>query len=512
VTPLSAKRRADGPAVTRKPKAKRPGTTKQRLMRVLKWGLIAALAGSLALIGVFVYLYKTTSIPDPNKDFQTQTSFVYYSDGKAQLGQYATQNRQIIALSDMPQNLKDAVVAAEDRTFWTNHGIDPKGIIRAAFNDARGGATQGASTITQQYVKILYLTQERSLNRKVHEAILSLKLQKQLTKQKILEGYLNTIYFGRGAYGVQAAAQAYFGVDAADLTLKQSAVLASVLNNPSQFDPANGKSNKQALDSRYRYVISGMASMGAIPDAEASKAERHLPHMPKFRESSKYGQQKGHMLTLVRQELHQLDFTDDQIDGGGLRVTTTFTKKAMAAARAGALQVRPHISDKFLHVAVATVQPGTGALLGFFGGQNYLHSQINWAQAGGMVGSTFKPASLAAAITDGYSLKSTWEGNSPYTFPDGLEVHNEGDSTGTNYGSAISSITALEQSVNTAFVDMSASMQNGPQKILTMANKMGIPPADADPHYPGIPNTSRDLDADALITLGKARVSEPTST
>jgi membrane peptidoglycan carboxypeptidase len=507
VTPLSAKRRADGPAVTRKPKAKRPGTTKQRLMRVLKWGLIAALAGSLALIGVFVYLYKTTSIPDPNKDFQTQTSFVYYSDGKAQLGQYATQNRQIIALSDMPQNLKDAVVAAEDRTFWTNHGIDPKGIIRAAFNDARGGATQGASTITQQYVKILYLTQERSLNRKVHEAILSLKLQKQLTKQKILEGYLNTIYFGRGAYGVQAAAQAYFGVDAADLTLKQSAVLASVLNNPSQFDPANGKSNKQALDSRYRYVISGMASMGAIPDAEASKAERHLPHMPKFRESSKYGQQKGHMLTLVRQELHQLDFTDDQIDGGGLRVTTTFTKKAMAAARAGALQVRPHISDKFLHVAVATVQPGTGALLGFFGGQNYLHSQINWAQAGGMVGSTFKPASLAAAITDGYSLKSTWEGNSPYTFPDGLEVHNEGDSTGTNYGSAISSITALEQSVNTAFVDMSASMQNGPQKILTMANKMGIPPADADPHYPGIPNTSRDLDADALITLGKARVS-----
>jgi membrane peptidoglycan carboxypeptidase len=505
VTPLSAKRRATGPAKTRKPK--RPGTTKRRLLRVLKWGLIAALVGSLCLIGTFVYLYKTTSIPNPNEDFQTQTSFVFYSDGKSEVGQYATQNRQIIPLGQMPQNLQDAAVAAEDRTFYSNHGIDPKGIIRAAFNDARGGDTQGASTITQQYVKILYLTQQRSLSRKVHEAILSLKLQKQLSKDKILEGYLNTIYFGRGAYGVQAAAQAYFGVDAADLTLRQSAVVASVLNNPSQFDPANGKSNKQALEGRYRYVLSGMASMGTITAAQAEKAERRLPHLPVFRESSRYGQQKGHMLTLVRQELHALDFTDDQIDGGGLRVTTTFTPKAMAAARSGVMAVRPDISDKFLHTAVATVEPGTGALLGFYGGQNYLHSQINWAEAGGMVGSTFKPASLAAAITDGYSLKSTWEGNSPYTFPDGLEVHNEGDSTGTNYGSAISSITAMEQSVNTAFVDMSASMENGPQKILSMANKMGIPPTEADPHYPGIPSTSRDLDADALITLGKARVS-----
>ena len=123
------------------------------------------------------------------------------------------------------------------------------------------------------------------------------------------------------------------------------------------------------------------------------------------------------------------------------------------------------------------MQPGTGALLGFYGGQNYLRSQINWAEAGGMVGSTFKPASLATAIANGYSLKSTWDGNSPYTFPDGLEVHNEGDSTGTNYGSAISSMEAMEQSVNTAFVDMSASIPDGPEKILTQAEKMGIPPA-----------------------------------
>ena len=141
------KRRAEGPAVKRKPKP--PGSAKRRLLRLLKWGLIVSLVGSLVLIGAFVYLYKTTPIPNPNKDFQTQSSFVYYADGKTQIGQYATQNRQIIPLSEMPANLTNAVVAAEDRTFWTNHGIDPKGIIRAAFNDPRGGATQGASTITQ---------------------------------------------------------------------------------------------------------------------------------------------------------------------------------------------------------------------------------------------------------------------------------------------------------------------------------------------------------------------------
>jgi membrane peptidoglycan carboxypeptidase len=503
------KRRADGPAKKRKPKPSGPGQSKakRRVLRVLKWGLIVSLVGSLVLIGVFVYLYKTTPIPNPNKDFQTQSSFVYYGDGKTEIGQYATQNRQIIPLSEMPSSLKDAVVAAEDRTFWTNHGIDPKGIIRAAFNDARGGATQGASTITQQYVKILYLTQERSLSRKVHEAILSLKLQQEKSKQQILEGYLNTIYFGRGAYGVQAAAQAYFGVDAKDLSLRQSAVIASVLNNPSEFDPANGKQAKHALKGRYRYVLQGMASMGTITDAQATQAERKLPTFPVFKQSSRYGGQKGHILTLVRQQLHALDFTDDQIDGGGLRVYTTLTKKAMTAANEGVHEVRPHLSYKELHVAVATVQPGTGALLGFYAGQDYLQSQINWATAGGMVGSTIKPASLAAAITDGYSLQSTWDGNSPYTFPDGLEVHNEGDSTGTNYGAKISSLTALEQSVNTAFVDMSNTMKNGPQKILAMANKMGIPPAKPDPQYPGIPSTSRDLEADALLTLGKARVS-----
>ena len=133
--------------------------------------------------------------------------------------------------------MQDAAIAAEDRTFYTNSGIDPKGILRAAFSNAKGNATQGASTITQQYVKILYLSQERTLSRKVKEAFLSLKVQQEKSKSAILEGYLNTIYFGRGAYGVQAAANAYFDKPAKKLTVPESAMLAAILNSPNYLSP-----------------------------------------------------------------------------------------------------------------------------------------------------------------------------------------------------------------------------------------------------------------------------------
>ncbi|MEZ5093581.1 transglycosylase domain-containing protein [Nocardioides sp.] len=529
-----AKRRASGPAVTKSPtrtraaassggSSKKPGKSapakgrwKRRILKTFAWLTVLGLLGVIFAAGAFVYVYNKTEIPDPNSEFLTQTTQVFYADGKTPLGTFATQDRESIPLKKMPQTLQDAVVSAEDRTFWTNKGIDPKGIIRAAFNNAKGGSVQGASTITQQYVKILYLTSERSLQRKVKEAMLSLKLQREYSKQEILEGYLNTIYFGRGAYGVQAAAQAYFQVDAKDLDLQQSAVLASVLNNPTAFDPANGKDAKLRLKERYAYVLDGMAQMGNLSQADADEAAKHLPDFPKIEVSSKNGGQNGFMLALVREELHTLGYTDQQIDGGGLKVTTTFTKEAMRAARQGVVSQRPtttydgqgKINDKNLHAAAATVQVGTGALLGFYGGQNFLQSQINWAVAGGMVGSTMKPFTLAAALEQGFALKDTFEGNSPYVFPDGLEVKNEGAGDGNDYGSHVTATKALEESINTAFIDMSVSMDDGPAAIDKMANELGVPPAKANDKYPGIPSTSRDLSPDdTLITLGKARIS-----
>ena len=302
---MSGKRRAAGPRSSSSKPPKRPRSRKQKVWRVARWFLIVGLVGLLVVTGGFVYLYRSTDIPNPNKDFETQTSFVYYADGKSEVGSYATQNRESISLDEMPDNLQNAVVAAENRSFWSDNGIDPRGILRAAFSNAKGNATQGASTITQQYVKILYLSQERSYERKMKEAVLSLKLQRTKSKSEILEGYLNTIYFGRGAYGVQAAAQAYFDKDAKDLNLRQAAVLASVLNNPSYFDPANGSDSRAALKERYDYVLDGMAAAGNITAAEAEEAKRRLPKFPKIKAESKYGGQKGHMLTMVRDELQR---------------------------------------------------------------------------------------------------------------------------------------------------------------------------------------------------------------
>lgn len=508
---MSGKRRADGPSVkTKGAQAPRPPRTwKARLLRLVKWGLIATLAGLLLLAVGFFIAYRSIDIPDPNKDFQIQTSYVYYQGGKSEVGRFAgAQNRESIPFSEMPQTVKDAVVAAENQTFYTDSGVDPKGILRAALNNAQGDAVQGGSTITQQYVKILYLTQERSYTRKLREAVLALKLQRQQSKSQILEGYLNTIYFGRGAYGIQAAAKTWFGKDAKDLSLRESAVLASVINNPTQFDPVNGDANREALLGRYRYVLSSMGKLKMIAPQTAQTAEGRLPTFPKVKVQSANGGQRGHILALVKSELLRLGYSEDQIEGGGLKVTTTLTKTGMRAAEQGIKQERPDgLSDKELHVAAASVEPGTGDLKGFYAGQDYLKSQINWALRGASVGSTFKPFAMAAAVKDGFSIKDTFDGNSPYYFPDGSRVVNEGSGLGQDYGAGVSGIYAMQQSINTAFIDMTVSMKDGPRKIVDMAYRMGVPPNQPSARFPGLPNTSGDLTDQTRVTLGTARVS-----
>ncbi len=475
------------------------------MKKTLKWSGITGLVLALLATLTFIVLYRAIDIPDPNADFQTETTYVYYSDGKSELGRYAEQNRNSIPLSEMPDFVKDGVVAAEDRSFWTNNGIDPRGILRAAFSNASGNDTQGASTITQQYVKILYLSQEHSYKRKVREAVVSLKLHRQQSKEQILEGYLNTIYFGRGAYGIDAAAQTWFRKPAKDLTLRESAVLSSVINNPTLFDPANGKHNRQSLKNRYTRVLNAMAQMGVVSAEQATKAAKKLPAFPKARAETTYGGQKGHALTMIRKELLRLGFTEQEIQGGGLRVTTTLTKKAMDAAEQGVDEARPE-DVKGLHIAAASVEPGTGALRGFYGGQDYLDSQLNWAVSGGLPGSTFKVFALAAGINAGFALKDTFDGNSPFEFAEGQRpVRNLGGGDGTDYG-RVNLIRATEDSINTAFVDLTMALPDGPKDVLKMAKAMGIP---ADDKSRGLDNlrTSPGLQANPGIALGSATVS-----
>jgi membrane peptidoglycan carboxypeptidase len=499
-----------GSTRSKKPKkstksAEEPTSWKRRLLTIAKWGSITGLVLVLIACGLFFVAYRSIDIPDPNADYLTQTTHVYYADGKSELGAFAIQQRDPIDLDEMPETVKDAVVAAEDQTFWTNQGIDPKGILRAAFSNASsGGVTQGGSTITQQYVKVLYLTQERSWKRKVKEAILSLKVENQLSKEEVLEGYLNTIYFGRGAYGVQAAAQAYFEVDAKDLDLKQSAVLAAVLNNPNNLDPANGKDAKQALKERYQYVVGEMVDMGEVEEDQGNRAYKRLPDFPETDTEGTYQGQKGHVLTMVKKELLRLGFSEQEISGGGLEVTTTFTPKAMIAAKDGQAAARPDgYGYKNLHVGVATVEPGTGAIRGIYAGQDYLLSQLNWAVEGGQAGSTFKPFALAAGIKDGFSLKDTFDGDSPYVFPDGSDVENEFNQS---YG-RVNLITATQDSINTAYVDLTESMEDGPEKIVDTAVDMGIPPIERPKDGWGFPDYTEGLEANPGVALGPQTVS-----
>ena len=461
--------------------------------------LILGIVGVLVLCAIFFFAYQRTTLPDPNAEYQSQTTFVYYADGKGKVGSFATQNRQSVPLGKISQSMQDAVVAAEDRTFWTNKGIDPKGIIRAAFSNAQGNATQGASTITQQYVKLLYLTQQRTFKRKIKEAFLSLKIQQQQSKQEILNGYLNTVYFGRGAYGVQAAAQAYFGIDADQLNARQSAMLASIINSPNYLSPTGSATQKQALLDRYQYVLHGMVSMQTLDASKAERIEGRLPKTEKEHVSNQYGGQRGFMLSLVKNELLKIGFSEQQIDGEGLRVTTTFNRRAMAAAAKAVNEVAPKGVRK-LHVGVASVNVATGGLVGFYGGQDFLDSQLNYAtRAAGSVGSSFKPFALAAALEQGkFGLKSTFDGNSPYEYPDGTLVHNEGEasgiSNGQSYGSHVSLLMGLQESINTVFADLTVSMDNGPEAIKKMAIKMGIP-------------DDNQLQATSNIALGSASIS-----
>ncbi|MGN6251509.1 MAG: transglycosylase domain-containing protein [Marmoricola sp.] len=446
---------------------------------LLKRLLIAGIVFVLLCVAIFFLAYQRTTIPDPNSAYQAQSTYIYYSNGKAKIGDFAIQNRDSVPLADISKDMQHAIVAAEDRTFWTNKGIDPKGIIRAAFSNASGNSTQGASTITQQYVKLLYLNQQRTFKRKIKEIFLALKIQQQQSKEQILEGYLNTVYFGHGAYGVQAAARTYFGLDAKQLDARQSAMLASIVNSPNNLDPNGDKAERQALLGRYDYVLNGMVKLGTLDAAKEAAWSDKLPKVLHSAPQDSYGGQRGFMLTMVKDELRRIGFSDEQIDGGGLRVTTTFNRKVMSADKSAVEKVAPKGLKK-LHVGVASVDVKSGAVLGFFGGQDYLKSQLNYATLpAASVGSSFKPFALAAGLKQGFSLKDTFDGNSPYVFPSGQTVHNEGEASGiadgADYGAHVNLIKGLEESINTVFIDLTVSMKDGPAAIRKTAIDMGLP-------------------------------------
>ena len=378
----------------------------------------------------------------------------------------------------MPEDLRNAVVSAENRTFWTDPGISVKGMVRAAWAIAHGGEMQGGSTITQQCIKVLYLSQERTMSRKFKELLLAVKMGKEVSKQDILAGYLNTIYFGRGAYGVQAAAKAFFYTDASKLTLSQSAVLAAVLNSPANFDPKGGVAARERLLQRYRYVLDGMLEAGNITQAQHDEAYRQLPKFPKVPDYNRWAGTDGYLMKMVHDELIARGFSDQQIKGGGLKVTTTLDRNDQKAAVAAGQKYKRIAGRNAgskgaenLHPALASVDVKTGGVLAIYGGDDYISNTRNWARTPRPAASTFKTYAAVAGMRHGFSLRSRLEGDAFTPDGDATEVRNENN---RNYGT-VSMRRAIAKSINTAFVDMVSRMKDGPKDVVQAANAAGVP-------------------------------------
>lgn len=234
----------------------------------------------LGMLG-FVGLYLAVDVPEGNADAKRQSNVYKYADG-SQITHTGTVNREIVGLDRIPKDVQRTFVAAENKTFYTDGGIDLKGTARGLINTVSGKGKQGGSTITQQYVKNYYLTSDQTVSRKVKELVIALKVDQRMSKDDILAGYINTSYYGRGAHGIQAAAQSYYGVDADDLNVSQGAYLAALLQAPSQYDWAVASDRgKQLVKDRWRYVLDNMVDQGWLDKATAAEQKFPVPDEPK---------------------------------------------------------------------------------------------------------------------------------------------------------------------------------------------------------------------------------------
>lgn len=455
----------------------------------------------LGVIGVgigFVAL-NSVEIPDPTRTIKT-TSFVCLADvadGQCSPSNSVAQfsaggnNRVLVGLDEVSGHLINAVVAAEDRSFFTHGGVDPWGIARALYRDLRGSASrQGGSTITQQYVKQVYLTSDRTPERKLKEAAIAIKLERKLSKQEILERYLNEVYLGRGAIGVEAAARAYFDKDAADLTIAESAYLAGLIRAPKYADdPSDPDKPQEAKEATRRRgtVLDAMVEEKYITQAEADTAaavewEGHVLQSPPESTGTvvrnTFSDLGGkYVVEWARTQLRDMpNVGETRLLEQGLRVYLTIDPRLQAAAQLSTAAVLNQPDDP--SSALVSIDD-SGRIVAMIGGQDFEKSQVNYALgrpgggSGRGPGSTFKTIALAEYVAQNHSVKSELWAPPLHSFPelnDGepWEVKNYEDKD-------LGKLTveqATWQSANTAYAQI--MLKIGPDKFVEMARKLGI--------------------------------------
>ncbi|MFH8619094.1 transglycosylase domain-containing protein [Streptomyces sp. NPDC017979] len=498
---------AGGPSRRRGP-GRRPGRTGwRRLVPTWRTVLGGVLIAAGLVVGGFVAGYALVHIPPANAMATAQSNVYLYADG-SQLARDGEVNRESVPLSQVPMSVQRAVLAAEDRNFYTDRAVDPKAMVRGAWNTLTGKGKQSGSTITQQYVKNYYLGQEQTISRKWKEFFIAIKLGREQSKSEILQGYLNTSYFGRNAYGVQAAAQAYYGTDAADLTTAQGAYLASLLNAPSAFDVTTHPENRSAALARWEYTLDGMVKKGWLSAAE--RASTAFPAPQSAKPATGLSGQRGYVVQAVEEHLTSHGIVDEKtLAAGGFRITTTLQRaKQDAFVEAVDDQVLSRLSpdrrkaDRNVRVGGAAIDPATGTVVAMYGGVDYTRQYVNNAtRRDYQVGSTFKPFVLATAVDTG---ARTQDGRpiTPNTVYDGTNERTVQGWSGPRYApenedgksyGPITVQTATDKSVNAVYAQL--AMDVGPADVKRTAIALGLPA--------GTP----DLSSSPSIALGAATAS-----
>ena len=439
----------------------------------------AILTGIALVCGIVIAAYVSLAVPTPDSVTLPEKSTVYYATGEP-MTVFADQDREIIPGDQIPQHVRDAAVAAEDRSFYDNSGIDPKGLTRAFIGNVKAalgdGRVTGGSTITQQYVERYYTGETTtSYAGKFKEMLLAVKIDRQEKKEDILANYLNTIYLGRGAYGIQVAATKYFGIPASELTVSQGALIAGIIPSPSNWDP---QSNPEKAQERWKYVLDGMLAEGFLTQAEYDEASATFPETIPYEQTNRKEGPQGYLIDMVERELAALPepITREDLDSGGLTVRTTIDYGIQSMA-VDSVNAMPQDSAPNLKKSVVTVDSTTGGYLAVYGGADYLASQFNSATMDvAQAGSTFKPFTLMAALQKGKTLKDTFDGNSPKVFRD-YDNYKATNFADTSYG-RVSLEKATQDSINTAYLELNDEI--GPQLTVDAAVAAGIPADSVD--------------------------------
>jgi membrane peptidoglycan carboxypeptidase len=465
----------------------RPRRILRRSMIAGTWllGLIAAM-----MVATIVMFYTFTDVPRPESLPLPQVATIQYADGST-LARIGSVDRTIVHLEQVPTSVRWAVLAAEDRNFYNEPGVSIRGTVRAALSDVTGGNTQGGSGITQQYVKNAYLSNAQTITRKLKELMIAVKLSRQYSKDQILEFYLNTVYFGRNTYGIQAASQAYFNKNVEQLTTAQGALLAGVLRAPSYYDPAN---NPAQAKQRWYYVLDGMVKTHHLTAAQ----EASMPFPKTIAPKSTGLGSTGWRYLLVNKVLADLQahgISEKEIYARGLTIRTTIDKKAQQAALSA---IKDNFSNltkkqKNLKNALTAVDPSTGAVLAYYGGSGPgvkgYDGQVDYndyaGRGGRPAGSAFKPYTLATVLTqtltqaknkDHFAIDSLVDGSFCRTI-EGTKICNDpGDRQLSS--SRIKLALAMKYSLNTTF-DLLA-LDAGPDEVAKTAHAMGISLTNTD--------------------------------